>query len=166
LRAPPLRPQWRTAGSIAASVIVGVGLGYFMWNHSDSPLMRSADGSVVARGELANALSNQLVAEQKPASPVQIGLSFLAKSGEYCRTFTLSGARAPSGLSCRHRDEWQIQTLTQEPGNAAGESEYRTAGSAMSATILKSVEGQIAGEPLDQNGERAVRQRGWRAEDR
>jgi anti-sigma factor RsiW len=61
---------------------------------------------------------------------------------------------------------WQIQTLTQEPGNAAGESAYRTARSPMSATILKSVEGQITPEPLDQAGEKVARQRGWQVADR
>jgi hypothetical protein len=67
---------------------------------------------------------------------------------------------SPSGLACRHGGEWQVQALTQEPGTVSG-SEYRTAGSAMSATIMKSVEGQIAGEPLDQAGETAARRQGW-----
>jgi len=164
-RARPLRPQWRTAGTIAASLIAGVGLGFFMWGHTGSPLMRSNGGALVARGQLAQALSNQLAAEQSRNSPVQIGVSFRAKSGDYCRTFALSGAVSPSGLACRHGGEWQVQVLTQEPGTA-GDSGYRTAGSAMSAAILKSVEGQIAGEPLDQAGERAARQRSWTAADR
>jgi anti-sigma factor RsiW len=158
--ARPLPTQWRTAGTIAASVIAGVGLGFFMWGHTESPLMRSAGGSLVARGQLAKALSNQLAAEQSRISAVQIGVSFRAKSGDYCRTFALSGAVSPSGLACRHGGEWQVQTLTQEPGTVAG-PDYRTAGSAMSATILNLVEGQISGEPLDQAGERAARERGW-----
>ena len=161
-RARPARPQWRTTGAIAASVIAGVGLGYFMWGRSEAPLMRSAGGALVAGGQLSKALSTQLAAEQSPASAVHIGVSFLAKSGDYCRTFALSGAVSPSGLACRHGGEWQIQALTQEPGNAAGESEYRTARSAVSATILKSVEGQIAGEPFDQAREKAARQHGWK----
>jgi len=164
-RGRPLRPQWRTAGTIAASLIAGVGLGFFMWGHTELPLMRSAGGALVARGQLAQALSNQLAAEQSRNSLVQIGVSFRAKSGDYCRTFALSGAVSPSGLACRHGGEWQVQALTQEPG-AAGDSGYRTAGSAMSGTILRSVEGQIAGEPLDQAGERAARQRSWAAADR
>jgi hypothetical protein len=163
-RARPPRPQWRTAGTIAASLIAGVGLGFFMWGHTESPLMRSAGGALVARGQLAQALSNQLAAEQSRGSPVQIGVSFRVKSGDFCRTFALSGAVSPSGLACRHGGEWQVQALTQEVGTD-GHSDYRTARSAMSATILKSVEGQIAGEPLDQAGERAARQRGWTATD-
>jgi len=164
-RARPLRPQWRTAGTIAASLIAGVGLGFFIWGQTESPLMRSAGGALVARGQLAQALSNQLAAEQSRSSAVQIGVSFRAKSGDYCRTFALSGAVSPAGLACRHGEEWQVQALTQEPGTV-GDSGYRTAGSAMSATILKSVEGQIAGEPLDQAGERSARQRSWTAADR
>jgi hypothetical protein len=155
------RPQWRTTGSIAASVILGLGLGYAMWGRLDSPLTRSADGAMVARGPLAKALSNQLAAEQLPVSAVRIGVSFLAKSGDYCRTFVLAGKNSASGLACRHGAEWQVVTLAQEAG-AAGESEYRTAGSGISATILQAVEGRIAGEPLDQSGERAARQRGWK----
>jgi hypothetical protein len=164
-RARPPPAQWRTAGTIAASLIAGVGLGFFMWGHTESPLMRNAGGALVARGQLAKALSNQLAAGQSRGSPVQIGVSFRAKSGDYCRTFALSGAVSPSGLACRHADQWQVQALSQEPGTVSG-SEYRTAGSAMSATILKSVEAQISGEPLDQAGERAARQGGWTATDR
>jgi hypothetical protein len=163
-RARPPRPQWRTAGTIAASVIVGVTLGFFMWGRTDSPLVRSAGGALVARGQLARALSEQLAAEQTRTSAVQIGLSFLAKSGDYCRTFAFSGAVSPSGLACRHGEEWQVQSLGQGPARAAGDPEYRTAGSAMSASILKVVEGQIAGEPLDQAAERAARQRGWKSQ--
>ena len=164
--ARPPRPQWRTAGTIAASVIVGAGLGFFMWGQTESPLMRSADGALVARGKLANALSNQLGAEQSRSSAVQIGLSFLAKSGDYCRAFSLSGAVSPSGLACRRGGEWRVQVLTQAPDGPAGDAEYRTAGSAMSGTIVENVERQIAGEPLDQAGEKAARQRGWKPEER
>jgi hypothetical protein len=160
LRARPLSMQWRALGTFAASVIAGVGLGFFIWGHADSMLARSAGGALVARGQLAKALSNQLAADQSRSSAVQIGVSFRVKSGDYCRTFALSGAVSPSGLACRHGEEWQVQALTQEPGMGSG-SDYRTAGSAMSATILKSVEGQISGEPLDQAGERAARRRGW-----
>src|SRR5258708_24624857 len=104
-RRRPLRPQWRTAGTIAASLIAGVGLGFFMWGHTESPLMRSAGGALVARGQLAQALSNQLAAEQSRSSPVQIGVSFPAKSGHYCRTFALSGSVSPAGLPFPHRGE-------------------------------------------------------------
>src|SRR5260370_6559573 len=34
-RARPLPTQWRTAGTKAASVIAGRGLGFFMWGHTE-----------------------------------------------------------------------------------------------------------------------------------
>jgi hypothetical protein len=161
-----LRPEWRTAGTIAASVIVGAGLGFFMWGRTESPFLRTAGGALVARGQLSNTLSQQLAAEQSRGSAVQIGLSFLARSGDYCRAFALAGAVSPSGLACRHGEEWRIEVLTQSTDGAAGGAEYRTAGSAMPGIILQYVQRQIAGEPLDQAGETAARQRGWKAGER
>jgi hypothetical protein len=159
--ARPARWRWETAAAMAASIVVGVGLGFFMWGQSESPLVRSIGGELIARGQLAKALSSQLAAQQSRDSQVRIGISFLAKSGDYCRTFALSGAVSPAGLACRRGAEWQIQTLTKDGGGAA-ESEYRTAGSDLSGILLKSVEGSIVGEPLDQAGEKAALDRDWK----
>ena len=161
-RAAARWPSWQSAGALAASLVVGVVVGFLMWGRSQSPLVLGPGGALVARGPLAQALSNQLASEQSPSSAVRVEVSFLAKSGEYCRTFSLSGEASPSGLACRHGDEWQVQTLAGGPA-AAGDSEYRTAGSGLPAPILKSVEGQIAGDPLDQAGEKAARARGWKS---
>src|SRR5258706_8710492 len=114
------QPQWRTAWASAASLVAGVGLGFFMWGQTQSPLARNAPGALVAPGQLAKALSNQLAGEQSRSSAVQMGLSFRAKSGDYCRTFALSGAVSPSGLACRQGAEWQGQAPTLEPGGAGG----------------------------------------------
>jgi hypothetical protein len=162
-RATPRRPQWQSAGALAASLIVGVGVGFFMWGRSESSLVVGPGGALVARGPLARVLSDQLASEQSLSSAVRIEVSFLAKSGEYCRTFSLSGEASPSGLACRHGNEWQVQALARERA-VGGDSEYRTAGSGLPASILKSVEGQIAGEPLDQAGEKAARDRGWKSD--
>jgi hypothetical protein len=160
-RAARVHAGWHTSAALAASVIVGVGLGFFMWGRGQSPLTLDAGGAWVARGSLAQALSNQLASEQPRTAAVQVELSFQAKSGEYCRAFSLSGAASAAGVACRHDGEWQVQALAQGAG-AGRDSDYRTAGSGMSAPILKSVEGLIAGEPLDQAGERAARERGWK----
>ncbi len=110
------RPRRQIAGAIAASIIVGVGFGYVMWGRTQSPLTLSAAGGLVAHGQLARSLSEQVAAEQSRGSAVQIGVSFLAKSGEYCRTFALSGAASPSGLACRHGGEWQVRlTVCSSP---------------------------------------------------
>jgi anti-sigma-K factor RskA len=157
----PQRPRWRNVGAIAASVMLGAGLGFMMWGRTESSLVRRADGALVARGQLAKALSDQLVAEQARASSVLIGLSFLAKSGDYCRTFVLAGTASSAGLACRHGDAWQVQALVAAPGGIAGNPDYRPAGSEIPPVILNAVEAQMAGEPLTEAAERAVRQRGW-----
>jgi hypothetical protein len=164
VRTQTWRGRWAIPVSMAASVIAGVGLGFFMWGR-ESPLVQGAEGALVARGQLASALSNQLAADQSESSAVQMGVSFLAKSGDYCRTFTLPGAASPAGLACRRGKDWQIQALTPRAGSSGG-SEYRTAASAMPEALLRSVEEQSAGEPLDQAGERAARASGWTTVDR
>jgi hypothetical protein len=164
-RGGPLQRQWRVAGTMAASVIIGVGVGFFIWGRGGAPLVRNTGGTLVAGGQLATALSSQLAAESSNHSSVQIGLSFLAKSGDYCRTFVLSGAVPQSGLACRRAGEWQIQALAQVPNDATGAGEYRTAGSATPEMILKLVEGRMAGEALDQAQERAARERDWKTKE-
>jgi hypothetical protein len=159
-QARPLKTWWRPAGSIAASLIIGLALGYGRW-HQSSPLTRNAGGALVASGELAQALSEQLAADGSPASAVQIGISFLARSGEYCRTFALSGAISPAGLACHHGQEWQILTLTQSVAAGNATAAYRTAASEMSPAILKAVEEQISGEPFDPTAEAAARSKDW-----
>jgi hypothetical protein len=153
------RMWWRPLGSLAAGVLLGLGLGYGLWQ-GGAPVARNAAGSLVAAGQLKTALGEQLVAEQTPSSRVHIGISFLAKSGEYCRSFALTGASAPMGIACHRDGDWQIQALAQTPSGELGGG-YRTAGTELPALLLKSIEGQIQGEPLDQAAESAARRQGW-----
>jgi hypothetical protein len=164
-RDAPHRRRWRTMGSLAASVIAGVAVGFLIWGRAGSPFVRGAGGELLARGQLAQALSSQLVAEQSSRSGVLIGLSFLDKSGDYCRTFALAAAVPQSGLACHRGEGWQVQALIQGSRGTGNSPEFRTAASTTPAAILTLVEGQIAGEPLDPAGEKAARQRDWSAEE-
>jgi hypothetical protein len=152
-------PRWRSVAAIAASVVIGFSLGYANRNQGASPLARGTDGALTASGALANALSTQLVAGQSPGSAVHIGVSFLAKNGEYCRTFALSGAVSPSGLACRQGEQWRIESLGQS--NDAAGSGYRTAATNMSSQTLKAVEERIDGEALDAAGEAEALHKNW-----
>ncbi|HWJ35296.1 MAG TPA: hypothetical protein VNR70_08515 [Steroidobacteraceae bacterium] len=156
--------RWQPLVSMAASLLIGVGLGYFVQHRASSPMIENAGGGLVASGTLAKALSNQLASERIASAPVQIGLSFVAKSGEFCRAFTMTAAASPAGVACRRANDWQIRVLAQPSDGVGGESAaaYRTAGSALSPVILDAVQQQIAGEPLDQSAEIAARQQGWR----
>jgi hypothetical protein len=117
---------------------------------------------LVASAALARALSERLAGALEPAGIV-ISSSFVAKSGEYCRTFTLVRAQAAAGLACRRGAEWQIQAWAEASGGAASEVSptYRTASSAMPPEVLRAVEDRIAGEPLDPAGEAAALRQGW-----
>jgi hypothetical protein len=148
---------------LAASVVVAIGLAIFAWQRP--VLMQERGGALVASGELANGLSDSLSGDPS-AGDVRIRVSFLAKSGEYCRTFTL---RESAGLACRRGDRWLIHDLTQlaeagqQPDAGASQSGgYRTASSLLPPAILSAVQAQIVGDPLDRAGEQSARGAGWR----
>jgi anti-sigma factor RsiW len=154
---------WPAFGSLAASILVGLGLGFAVWHGPDELLKTSSDGSVVAGGNLAKALSTELAAERAPDRVATIGLSFLAKSGAYCRTFSLSSGHAGAGLACRDGERWRLHLLAPAANDGSAGSEYRTAGSYDSPQLRSLIESEIQGEPLTQEGEEAARRAGWRA---
>lgn len=154
------RPGWRSLGGIAAGVLLGLGVGYALWQPGSGPISRDRHGTLIASGPLNSALTAQLAAEQSPRSAIQLGISFRDKSGAYCRSFAISGAANPVGIACHRGEDWQIQSFERSQRGEGG-GEYRTAGSGMPPWLLKSIESQIAGGPLDQAAEAAARQQGW-----
>ena len=115
-----------------------------------------------AGGELARALSTRLVSEQASPGRVQIGISFIAKNGEYCRSFVATEQRdTTAGLACRREDAWRIEVLEPLATSAGASGEYRQAASALTPQVLQAVETRITGVPLDAAGEAKARDRGW-----
>jgi hypothetical protein len=163
--ARPLRARWswRQWGGMAASLAAGVLAGALGWQQfqgkdkgmDSAPFGRQGD-ALVARGELAEALSTRLAADTPNAS-VRLGVSFAAKGGGYCRSFQLG---ATAGLACRQGGEWRIPVLAQE--EQAEQTGYRQAGSGMPAAVLDAIDARIAGASLDAAAERAAREQGWR----
>jgi hypothetical protein len=115
-----------------------------------------AEGALTAQGKLDAALTRQLASAPPAASSVRIGVSFLSKDGQYCRSFTMGGA---AGLACRSGGEWKIPVLTESA--AAGEGPYRQAGSAMPAAVLDAVDARAAGASLDARAEQAAALKRW-----
>lgn len=153
--------RWQPA-AIAASLLLGLGLGILAWHRPGGGLIEAgAGGGFVASAALAEALSNQLSDDRAAARVASTGLSFRNKSGDYCRTFSLSGKDPSSGLACREGTEWKIMALARAPQGAADSGNFRTAGSEDSPVIRAAVEGSIEGEPLDHAGEVTARQSGW-----
>lgn len=152
-------PQW---SAIAASLIVGIIAGRLVLVRSSiTGPIGTKDGRVLASGELADALSGQLAADQTASRRVRIGVSFRAKSGNYCRTFALVPPAALAGLACRADGGWQLQVLAHTESQAAGSASYRQAASPMPPAIVAAVSNLIAGEPLDDQAEAAARARHW-----
>ena len=151
-------PQW---GAIAASLVTGVLLGPLLWRMPAGSMLVSRDGQVLASGALARALTEQLASNQPPGAPVQIGVSFRARNGDYCRTFVLREKNALAGLACRGHEAWRLEVLAQNPAEPAAAAGYRPAASALPPGVARTLDELIAGEPLDAGAEAAARERGW-----
>jgi hypothetical protein len=163
-------PEW---GAIAASLSVGVLVGSLVLGGgvrsgggpgagagagavgNELAALRGAEGTPVAQGRLAEALSTQLAgAAQKDG--VKIGVTFASIDGQLCRSFV---AGESAGLACRSGEQWKLAVLTEVAKGAPGE--YQQAGSAMPAVVLEAIDARIAGPALDAQAEQAARQRGW-----
>ena len=157
---PKRRWSWPEWGAMAASLLLWLLI-------ARSPLLDGPDDSIVARngrivagGALATALTGQSGGARIEGSPIRIGLSFRAKSGNYCRTFTVDDKAALAGLACRESNAWRVKALAHNEPNGM-KTEYRMAGTAVPPIILQAVQDTIEGDALDAAGEAAARKQGW-----
>ncbi len=160
LKAPRSGLRWQPA-AMAASLLLGLALGYLGRHGSNTLVTVGANGELVAGAGLAEALSSQLAADHPPGAVATTGLSFRTKTGDYCRTFALTATHANSGLACREGGSWKVKVLAQTPDASANSSGFRVAASGVSAAVRAAVEESIDGEPLDQAGEIAARRGNW-----
>lgn len=149
-------PEW---GAIAASVLIGIIVARAPWGVGSDDSIVADNGRMTAGGALASALTHQSGGTQD--SPVQIGVSFRAKSGEYCRTFAVRDGDSLAGLACREAEHWRIRALAQsEPGGRA--PEYRMAGAVVPPIIMQAAEDAMQGDALDAEAEAAALREGWK----
>jgi hypothetical protein len=153
--------EWSAmAASVALGIVIGVA--FIGDGRRGSPEAGddfvAAQGRLLARGALARALSNQLAGTQKADASVRIGLTFVSKNGEYCRTFALERGSA-AGLACSSGGEWRVELVTRA---APKSGEYRTAAGDLPAAVQQTVDAQIQGNSLDAAAEQAAQQRGWK----
>jgi hypothetical protein len=151
----PRRSSVRPWAALAASLVLGVAAGHELWPHA-GPLTVQ-DGALVARGDLANALTTQLASQSAPGT-VKVGLSFRARDGRLCRTFQ-SPADRLAGLACRADGRWVAEVTSA--WNPQAQTDYRTAASAVPPAVLAAVDAMAVGETLDAAQERAARDSGW-----
>ena len=156
-------PRWQAPHwwALAASLVVGAVLGRQVLAPADPTLLTTGPDGVVATGVLAKALSDQLTADRKGV--VQIGLSFRAKSGEYCRTFEIRGvSAAQAGLACRRAQAWHVRIVESiAPQSGDGASMRQASSAALPEGVRRVVEASISGDVLDAAMEADARDRGW-----
>jgi hypothetical protein len=145
-------PAW---AAIAASLVVGVLAGRSM---TPQPLL-DANG-LYAGPTLTRVLDQRLAsAPENQTATTRIGLTFRTEGGDVCRTFSHEAReRVVSGMACRVDERWAIRMALTDP---AANAEYRQAG-APAPGVLEAVDEIIAGEPLDAEQERALRENRWR----
>lgn len=153
----PRRWSWVEWTSIAASLVIGILAGRTALQPSHSDVFATNADGIVARGELTEALTEQVGGAPDDAK-VRIGLTFRATSGEYCRTFATASA---AGLACRESNAWRVRAVSEGAANAKG-SDYRMAATELPPAILAAVEQNMAGEALDREQEQAARARDWK----
>ena len=156
-RAPS--PPWRAREwiAMAASLLLGVLLSWRLLVPANSALFEAGEGGLLARGELARALENQLASEQSGGERVLIGLTFKAHDGNYCRSFVLRAART-AGLACRVGSEWQVPATDS---SLVSEGGMQQANSALPPSILRIIEARMEGTALDAEGEKNARLGTW-----
>jgi hypothetical protein len=152
------RLTWPTiAVPATAALAAGLAIGMLISPAGIDQITTQKDGTIVASGTLAAALTTRLASEAQPANAPRIGISFRNTDGQDCRTFE-SGRLA--GVACRDATQWKIAALAATAPTAEGP--YRQAGSAMPDVIRDAVRGMIAGVPFDAAAERAARDQRWR----
>jgi anti-sigma factor RsiW len=164
-RKRPSRTAWLSGLALAAGVVLGIALGPELLQLArDEPDVVASGAGIAAGGALDGALSRRLASEQSASDPIRLGVSFIAHSGEYCRTFTAQhGNDALAGLACRQGATWRIDVLQSVPiarGDAAG---YRQAATSLPPLVLQAAEASMVGDALDARGEAEARDRLWRS---
>jgi len=165
----PRRWGWFEWSAMAASVVLGVLIGgAFIGDSRRAPAIDASTelvaerGHVVARGRLALALSEQLASTQKPDASVRIGLTFLSKGGEYCRTFEIgNGSAGHAGVACHEASgSWRIDALERVDHEQTGPMRQASS-TALPESLRRIVEASIDGDPLDAEAEAAAAKAGW-----
>jgi hypothetical protein len=159
--ARPPNPPWRAREwiAMAASLLLGVLLSWRLLVPGESGVIEAGKDGLLARGELARALENQLASEQRGEEPVMIGLTFRTRDGNYCRSFVLRTAQT-AGLACRVGSEWQVPATDSSD---LPQGQMQQAGSAMPPAILRAIESRMDGAALDAEAEQSARLSGWNA---
>ena len=156
--ARPARPLWQTLTALAATLVLGLAVGRTLLAPAPGAgPFAVEDGTMVARGDLAEALETQLASAQPQDSATRIGVTFARNDGRPCRTFD---SQAAAGIACRTDNGWQVMMTAAGSGPQRGD--YRQAGSE-NLLVQQAAQDMMADEPYDDAAERRARDSGWRS---
>ena len=161
----PRRTAWSTGLGLAAGVVLGVLLGPALLRFSTQGPNGFPRGADVAVGStLEGVLSHRLASEQSSTESIRIGVSFVSKRSEYCRTFMSNeGARTVAGMACYSGGVWRIDALQAVHNGSTNTSGYRQAATSLPPLIVDAVNASIAGDTLNASDEKSARDKGWGA---
>ncbi len=145
-------PQW---AAIAASLVIGIGLGTTLTGERSASPVEMRGGKIIAAAGLDQALDGQL-AGSGVGSGIRVAMTFRDQAGTVCRSFT--GERS-SGLACRAGDDWQVRGLFAAPEGQGGD--YRMA-AGTDPNLAALIDSTIAGDAFDAEQEKSARDAGWR----
>ena len=145
---------WPQAAAIAATLVLGIGLGTTLDSGGATAPVEVRGGKMFAAAQLDDALNQQLASAQ--AGDVRLGITFRDHRGAICRTFT---DRRSNGLACRDGGDWQLRGLFAAPEGQSGD--YRMA-AGTDPNLAALIDSTIEGEPFDAEQEKAAKARGWR----
>ncbi len=157
--APKPRWSWPEWGALAATLVVGVIAGSLgLKSINDAATLAAVEvdtGMLVAQGKLAAALNQQLASASPGADrgAMQVGLSFVAKSGAYCRSFSMPKL---AGLACRESQGWTVPILVNNEAMSRA---------SLPPALLAAIDERIVGPALDANAEKLAQQRGWKRQE-
>jgi anti-sigma factor RsiW len=154
------RWSWREWSAVAASVTLGVLLGPAVMRQSQPLPFLEERGRIVAIGALNQELLQQVASDNVDDASSQVGVSFRAKDGRFCRSFSLR--QGPAGLACRERGDWVIEVLARGAGRAGSDAGLRQAATAMPDVLRQAIEERIEGEPFDAAAEAQAIKKRWR----
>lgn len=145
---------WPQAAAIAATLVVGIGLGTMLNSGPAASPFEVRGGKMFAAAQLDDSLNQQLASAQ--AGDVHLGITFRDQQGAICRTFT---DQRSSGLACREGDAWQLRGLFAAP---EGQSDNYRMAAGMDPNLAALIDSTIQGEPFEAEQEKAAKARGWR----
>lgn len=141
--------SWAAWGGMAATLVLGTLIGTRLAPSGGD------DGRMVATGAVAQALDRQLASA--PAGPVAVQISFKARDGRFCRSFSTASA---AGLACREEDGAWILRQVAQVNELKGD--MRQAASSLPPSVLAAVDATMEGAALNAEQEKAARDAGWK----